>query len=762
MDFADDRRDEVIEYTRQRYGRDHVAQIITFGTMAARNAIRDVGRALGISYGECDHVAKLIPSGPGGMTLSEAIEQVAELKEMYQSNERITQLIDIARRLEGVARHTSVHAAGVVITKEPLTKYVPIQRAAKDEDAIVTQYEMHAVEDLGLLKMDFLGLSNLNIIQQALRVIKKIHGVVIKLDELPVDDEASYALLARAESTGVFQLESAGMKRYLKELKPTVFEDILSMVALYRPGPMDAIPDFIAAKHGRKKVTYLHPILEETLRNTYGIIVTQDQVLEIARKFAGFSYAEADILRKAVGKKIKALLDEQRDKFINGAVKTNSDKGVTQELAEKVWDFIEPFARYGFNRAHAACYAMIAYQTAYLKAHYPVEFMASLLTSDSNNMDRIAIEIAECREMGIEVRPPSVNESFVEFGVRYYTEGEQGTHRYPAYIVYGLGSIKNVGEHPAQIISEEREASGPFASLESFLQRCAHGLNKKSLESLSMAGALDAFGERAQLVANAEVLSQFCSKIHKEKSSSQLGLFGGGDEESSIKLHLLPEAPADTATCLRWERELLSIYLSAHPITDYLPYLSADRIPLARLSEHPDGDEVEISAVVMTVRTILTKKNDRMAFVGIEDDSGASELIVFPRTWKDAEEICTAGTVISCGGKVSRKDSRDGELTELKILANTISRTEMGSTTGTQQRKSTREVKIHIPDSADKKFMNEVKGVLELHAGEIPVTLVLPTADGDTELTITHRVQPSEALYARLGYLLGTERVIFQ
>ena len=523
-DLEDSRREEVIQYVRQRYGADKVAQIITFGTMLARNAIRDVGRALGVSYAECDYIAKLIPSGPGGMTLKEALEKIPELKTLYDSNEQLAHMMNIAQTLEGVSRHTSVHAAGVIITKEPLQTYVPLQRAAKDENAVITQYTGPTVEHLGLLKMDFLGLSNLGIIQKALRIIKKTRGVEIDLATLPTDDVLAYELLARAESTGVFQLESAGMKRYLKELKPSTFEDILSMVALYRPGPMDAIPDFIESKHGRKKITYLHPLLEPILSFTYGVIVTQDQVLEVARKFAGFSYAEADILRKAVGKKIKALLDEQRDKFVTGAVTTNGHLGVNTAKAEEVWNFIEPFARYGFNRAHAACYAMIAYQTAYLKAHYPVEFMASLLTSDQNNLERIAIEIAECREMKIEVLPPDVNESFVEFGAVFYKDVKP-EYTHDSYIRFGLGAVKNVGLNPSEAIVNERSLFGPFNDLTDFLCRCSHILNKKVLENLAMAGAMDCLSERQRILSNIEVISSFVQQFNKGKNTTQIGLF---------------------------------------------------------------------------------------------------------------------------------------------------------------------------------------------------------------------------------------------
>ena len=757
-DLEDSRRDEVIQYVRRRYGADKVAQIITFGTMLARNAIRDVGRALGVSYAECDYIAKLIPSGPGGMTLKEALEKIPELKALYDSNEQLAHLMDIAQTLEGVSRHTSVHAAGVIITKEPLQTYVPLQRAAKDENTVITQYTGPTVEHLGLLKMDFLGLSNLGIIQQALRIIKKTRGVEIDLAGLATDDILAYELLARAESTGVFQLESAGMKRYLKELKPTTFEDILSMVALYRPGPMDAIPDFIESKHGRKKITYLHPLLEPILSFTYGVIVTQDQVLEVARKFAGFSYAEADILRKAVGKKIKSLLDEQHDKFVSGAVKTNGHLGVNTAKAEEVWNFIEPFARYGFNRAHAACYAMIAYQTAYLKAHYPVEFMASLLTSDQNNLERIAIEIAECRDMKIEVLAPDVNESFVEFGAVFYKEKQEGVH--DSYIRFGLGAIKNVGLNPSDAIVKERTAGGPFQDLTDFLCRCSHILNKKVLENLAMAGAMDCLSERQQILSNIEVISGFTQQFNKGRNSSQIGLFG--DEiEDTLRLYLAECVPADQKTRLTWERELLGIYISDHPISPYQAVLPGDRQPIINLHELANNDTVKICGIVMSVRKILTKKNDPMGFIALEDETGPTEVIAFPKIWAEKEKLLVPGAAIVVEGKISRKDARgDSGGEEVKVLADVVyTLSEHAPLEG--ERKNVRTVTVTVPSNGDRSLLEKIKAILERHPGSIPVTLLLPTLDGHQELKISHKVAADEGLYSRLVYMLGTEGVLF-
>ena len=756
-DIEDARRDEVIAYVRDRYGADHVAQIITFGTMAARNAVRDVGRALGVSYKDCDYIAKLIPSGPNGITIKEALETIPEVREVYGSSEQFKKLLDIASRLEGVARHTSVHAAGVVVTRDPLTEYVPIQRAAKDANIIVTQYAMNQVDHIGLLKIDFLGLANLNIIQQALRVIRKTRGVEINLEKLPIDDKPSYELLARAESTGVFQLESSGMKRYLKELKPSQFEDIVAMVALYRPGPMDSIPTFIDAKHGRRKVTYLHPILEPILNMSYGVIVTQDQVLEVARKFAGFSYGQADVLRKAVGKKIKALLDEQREKFINGAIETNR---IDKATATKVWDFVEPFARYGFNRAHAVCYGMIAYQTAYLKANFPVEFMASLLTSDFNDLDRIGIEIAECREMGIEVLPPDVNESFVEFGAIFYPDDVKKEKRRDSYIRFGLGAIKNVGIHPAEAIVAERKAGGKFTSLSDFLVRCSNNLNKKVLENLAMAGALDSLAERNQVISNLDELVLFLGRTNKEKASPQVSLFGDVDDAAHVQLHLIAAQPAPNRQRLAWERELLGIYLSDHPMSSYLRFLPEDRLPLVELMAQDEGATVKVCGVVMGVRKILTKKGQTMAFVAIEDETGPSEVIIFPRTWTNHESVLVDGNALYIEGKISKKEARGGdgeqEVLEAKVLADIISK--VSESSGIPEKRVTL-LPLSIPESGDRELLMRIKATLEQHEGRVPVTLLLPTLEGEQEMKLTHKVRITDELLGKLIHLIGRDRI---
>lgn len=757
-DFEDTRRDEVIRYVRQRYGEDRVAQIITFGTMGGRAAVRDVGRAMGISYGEVDQLAKLIPSGPKAVPLAQALEEVQELRELYLANDELRQVLDIAVKLEGCARHTSIHAAGVVIGREPLTHYTALQHSSRDDNQVVTQYSMNDVEKVGLVKMDFLGLSNLSIITQALRVIRKTRGVEIDIRNLPLDNVKAYELLARAETTGVFQLESAGMKRYLKELRPTNFEDIVAMVALYRPGPMDAIPDFIASKHGRKAVTYLHPILEPILKDSYGVIVTQDQVLEVARKFAGFSYGQADVLRKAVGKKIKALLDEQRDKFIAGAV---NDVGIDQTTAQKVWDFVEPFARYGFNRAHAVCYGMIAYQTAYLKALYPVEFMAALLTSDSGNLDRIGIEVAECRQMHVEVLPPDVNESFLEFGTQFYertgrTIPEDCPH--DAYIRYGLGAIKNVGVAAAQHVVEERQQNGSYKDLTDFLERNAGVLNRKLLEALGMSGALASLAKQEDVLTNLDYLATFVGQANKAKNSTQMGLFAEEAGES-LGLTLVPGRPIEQKQRLAWERELLGIYLTDHPIAPHLHLLPDTRTPIVELASLANKDAIELCGVVMAVRVITTKKGDSMAFVQLEDETGGAEVVVFPKVWKDLAAKCVEGTALCLTGTVSRKPSRENpDIEQVALLVDTGDDLANRASSSTARGKLS-QVTVRLPDTADRALLESLKGLFSEHEGNLRVVLEVPGVDGHQPMPITQRVALTPELKSRLLGLVGPEAV---
>lgn len=649
-DFADTRRDEVLRYVESKYGKDHVAQIITFGTIAARASMRDVGRVLDVPYDFCDKLAKAIPMFTD---LSEALENVQEFKDLYEKEPQAKKIIDYALRLEGVSRHSSVHACGVIITRDPLTEYMPVQYASSSDMTIVSQYSLHPVDDLGLLKMDFLGLKNLTIIESALKIIKRTRGQDIDIGKIPLNDKLAYKLFQDGETTGVFQFESSGMKRYLKELKPTVFEDIIAMVALYRPGPMEWIPDYIAGKHGRKKVEYLHPKLQPILDKTYGVAIYQEQVMQIARSLAGFTMGGADVLRKAMGKKIAELLAQQKEKFIEGCVKN----GISKELGEKVFSFIEPFAGYGFNRSHAACYAMVGYQTAYLKAHYPAEFMAALLTSDQQDIERIAIEIDECRHMGIKVLPPDINESFASFTVVLgEKEGEE-------FIRFGLNAIKNVGEHIIEVIIEERKNKGKYKDVFDLLERIVdRDMNKKSLEALIKCGALDQFGDRSLFLGNLEALLDFNKEVSRSRDNKQISLFGALGNTLPPRIKLAQVQAVDRQERLSWEKELLGLYITEHPFSDYRRFLGDYITPFTRLRERINDEAVRVAGVISTIKKIITKSNKPMLFVKIEDAVASTELLVFPTVLEKTPNLWIEGKAIICQGKVSDKDQ------EVKVL----------------------------------------------------------------------------------------------
>lgn len=641
IDFADNRRDEVIEYARKKYGRDHVAQIITFGTMAARQAVRDTGRALDYSYDFCDRVAKMIPFG---CSLTEALKQVPELRQRYKAEEKVKKLIDFSKKLEGVVRHASTHACGVVITEKPLTHYVPLQHASRDDKTIVTQYEMHAVEDLGLLKMDFLGLKNLTIIENTRNIIQNTQHTQIDLDAIPGDDKKTFKIFKQGETTGVFQFESRGMKRYLKRLEPTKFEDIVAMVALYRPGPMELIPKYIRRKQGKEKVTYVHPQLESILKSTYGIAVYQEQLIEIARQLAGFSYSEADTLRKAIGKKIKSLLEKQRDKLIQGM----QNQGIAKNKARQIWKFIEPFARYGFNLAHAASYATIAYQTAYLKANYPVEFMAALLTAESSNTDKISSLVDEARRMEIEVLPPDVNESLQNFTV---------SNLEPPQIRFGLSAIKNVGENVVAEIIKNRKKQGPFSSITDFVHRITHkDLNKKSLESLIKAGAFDKLEERNKLLHNLEVLLAASRQATRQKENAQASLFG--QKKEGLKISLKDHKPASEKQKLSWEKELLGLYISADPLENYTDQLKKKKTqPIPEID--PDKQRgARVGGIISDITRIRTRNGNPMLFVTVEDFRDKIELVVFPKILRKKPAVWTEDAVIVAEGKIDLRDDR--------------------------------------------------------------------------------------------------------
>jgi len=648
LDFTDRRRDEVIEYVAQKYGRNKVAQIITFGTMAARAVVRDVGRALGYTYNYCDQIAKMIPFG---FTLDQTLKKIKEFKDIYEQDDQARKLIDLAKKLEGVARHASTHACGVVISKEPLDNVVPLQHPTQNEEAIVTQYEMHSIEDLGLLKMDFLGLKNLTIIEDTLSRIYKVHGESINIHHIPQDDKKTFELLREGNTIGVFQLESDGMRRYLKQLKPTEFEDIIAMVALYRPGPMQLIPDYIARKHKKKRVEYLHPKLEPILKNTYGIPVYQEQIMEIAKSLAGFSMAQADVLRKAIGKKIKKLLMEQKDRFISGCIKNKID----HKIAQKIWAWIEPNARYSFNRSHAASYATIAYQTAYLKAHYPGEFMASVLTSEKANVERIAFLIQECQKMGLEVLPPDINESFINFSV---VGGKK-------QIRFGLLAIKNVGTNVVEAILQERKEKGAYTSIDDFISRVnPKVLNKKSLESLIKAGVFDKLAERNQLLVNLEKLLERARETQKNKINGQRGLFENLKITPDLSLKATP--PSSEAEKLKWEKELLGLYVSGHPLKKYTKIMAKKSLPISQITQNLEGKLVKIGGIISGIKKIITKKGQPMLFVNLEDQTDRIEVVVFPGVIESYPTLFQENKIVFVSGRVDLRDNIP------KIICNTI------------------------------------------------------------------------------------------
>ncbi len=714
MDFADDRRSEVIEYTVEKYGKDKVAQIITFGTMAARNAVRDTGRVLGMSYAEVDEVAKAIPSN---IPLAVSVKEVPELAAFYNQGGNYKKLLDLAQRLEGVARHSSTHAAGVVVAQEPLVEFTPLQKAVKGDVSWQTQYEMHAIEDLGLLKMDFLGLSNLTILKNALRIIKKVYGKEINLYELPDDDKKTYKLMSQGETTGVFQLESSGMKRYLKELKPSCFEDVIAMVAMYRPGPLKSgmVDEFIERKHGKRKVTYPHPLMENALSDTYGVIIYQEQVMQLSKDMAGFTGGQADTLRKAMGKKIKDLMAKLKVEFIEGCVKNKIDK----KIAVKTFEDMEKFAEYGFNKSHAACYAQIAYWTAYLKAHFPSAFMAALLTSDYSDIDRIAIEISEAQAMGIEVLGPDVNESFSEFGVA----------KDSGQIRYGLIAIKNVGNGIVEAILDARKEGGKFTGIEDFCMRVkAEEVNKKVMEALIKSGAFDSLSDRSKLLYNLDKILAFTQKVQKGAIDGQMGLFGE-EAKNQVAFHLEliePEEELTTEEKLAFEKELLGIYFSEHPLDAHQDKIRALRVDnIADINIASNGKGVVLGGVVVQIQKILTRKNDPMAFIRFEDKTGSTELIVFPNTLEKYQHLIVEGKILYVRGKINNKDN------QLKVLVDSIEDLKIkeannNETVNTNFVHVDDVATIIVPEGVTDTDLTALKVLLATHKGDTDTYVVLP------------------------------------
>ncbi|OGI65131.1 DNA polymerase III subunit alpha [Candidatus Nomurabacteria bacterium RIFCSPLOWO2_01_FULL_39_18] len=664
MDFADNRRDEIIKYMKKKYGEDRVAQIGTFGTMMARGAVRDVARALAHPYTVGDRISKMIPLGAQGMpmTLDHAMEIVPELKAAYRDEKDTKEIIDLARKLEGCVRHVSVHAAGVVMAPTPLTEYVPLQYDPKGED-IITQYDMYALDPnaggemtVGLLKFDILGIRNLAILADAVSLVKKFYNIDIDIDRIELDDKKTFTLLSNGQTEGLFQLNGAGMTRYLKELKPTSIHDINAMVALYRPGPMETIPEYIKRKHNPQLVKYLDPRMKKYLGESFGLIVYQDDLLLSAIELAGYNWEEADKFRKAVGKKIPKEMAAQREKFTQGIIKN----GQTPEFAEKLWKLFEPFQAYGFNKAHAASYGKVAYQTAYMKANYPVEYMASILTAESGDVEQIGTIINECKNMKISVLPPHINESYGGFtclpGKPNTTINEDNKSE---KIRFGFYTIKNLGTDISDAIIAERKERGKFKSIADFLERIKHkNLNKKSMEALIKSGSMDDWGDRGIMLANLEGMLEYNHETGKQ-NENQVSLFGGMTEVKAPEFKLKDASKATQAEKLLWEKELLGLYISGHPLDRLREKLESRTMNVKKIKEEMgNGMQVTIAGIIETVRQVVTKNNERMAFLKIGDLTGSIEAVAFPSIFKESIDILAPEKCIALSGKVS---NRQGE-----------------------------------------------------------------------------------------------------
>ena len=778
IDIQDTRRDEVIAYCSEKYGSGRVANIVTFGRMAARAAVRDVARVLQVPYADADRLSKMIPPPVQGKHISLGVSVVkdSDLKHEYETNPVAKQVFDYAIRLEGTIRSHGVHAAGVVIAPDDIVNFVPLEIAQKG--VVTTQYPMGPVEDLGLLKIDFLGLSNLTTINNALRIVKKVYKVEVDLDNLPLDDKETYELLQRGDSTGVFQLESAGMKRYLRDLKPTKFDDIIAMVALYRPGPMQFIDSFIKRKHGKEKISYLHPKFENALEQTYGILVYQEQFMQISKDFAGFTGGQSDTLRKAVGKKKIDLMRKMRTEFIDGAVKYSD---ADPKLAEKFWTQLEEFANYCFNKSHAACYGLISYWTAYIKAHYPDAFMAALMTSDQNDIDRLAIEINECKHMGITVLPPDVNEGFVEFAI---VPGKKE-------IRFGMAAVKGVGVGAVEEILRARDMDGKFTSVEDFAKRVAVGrFNKKAWESLIKSGGFDSLGDRSDILFNLETIQAFAGKLQKEALSGQTDLFGGLGDVSGIQPTMtMSHSPIKYSDRerLAWERELMGLYISAHPLDNYDVYFEEQTVPLTQITSKYDGKKVTIGGLISTVRTIVTKNGAKMAFVGIEDKTGEAEIVVFPNLYEQIGSELVQDAVIRATGKINARN-RDGNLNdEAKIIADEIefiSEQELHDyksigkkmakpqlidkvqTSKIEVKKeiiadNSKKLYVHIKDPDDHDSLILLKKVCSDYIGTTDIVLVLGD-EKKSAIKLPFKVEASDRLVTELTKILGKDNIVLK
>ncbi|MCL2140977.1 MAG: DNA polymerase III subunit alpha [Dehalococcoidia bacterium] len=768
LDFEDIRRDEVINYVSAKYGRDHVAQIITFGTLGARAALRDVGRALGMSYGDVDKVVRLVPFAVG-MTLSKAMDESSELMNLYNSDSSVRNLVDMARRVEGVSRHASTHAAGVVISNEVLTTNVPLQKLSKGEnkDLVMTQFPMEDIAQLGLLKMDFLGLSNLTILARTKELIESNRGLVLDLHQIPLNDAKTFAVLAAGDTTGVFQLEGSGMRRYIRELKPTVFSDIAAMVALYRPGPMEQIPRFIRSKHGEEPIKYAHPVLEEILKETYGVIVYQEQVLFIVRAIGGYSLGKADIFRKAMGKKKADVMEKERQIFLEGSL----ERGYNKELATSVYHLIEPFAGYAFNKAHATSYALIAYQTAYLKANFPEEYITGLLIAYWGNADKVAIAVGESRRLKIEVLPPDINKSYAHFTIE---KGENGS----SAIRFGLAAVKNVGMAAIEPLIKEREKGGEFKSIEDLCKRGdSSSLNRRVLESLIKVGALDSFAERGALLHNIERLLGIVSQRQKLKDSGQstmFDLFGATVDVPTMSLELV-DSPSSTKEKLEWEKELTGVYLSQHPFSPYVSRIAEDKnILCGQIDAEMEGQTVRVAGLVASMRTIPTRDGQTSASVTLEDLDGRIEVMVWARVYANDKEIWHEGNIVMVEGKVRERADQLQIVCEKAWRYDLEERKHEKSITRTTQTATPVRHEARISDhlrltvllqqtddlQSDVAQLHAVVALLREYPGEDEVNLKVSNGSKVFKLKMGQiRITFNEELHRRLSKLIGEDNV---
>lgn len=761
LDYPEDRRQEVIDYLTARYGEDRTSQIATFGTMVARGAIRDVGRALGVPLAEVDHVAKLIPKGLK-KTIQDGLDTVPEMRELYDTRPHIRDLIDFSLKFQGLSRHLSTHAAGVIIADRPLIEYTPLQRSPRGE-GLISQYCMADIEDIGLLKLDVLGLSTLTVLDRAFAWIKKTHGLEITQESIPLDDPEAFALLASGDVTGIFQVESEGMRRVLRDMQPTEFSDIIAILGLYRPGPMASIPEYIDRKFGRRPVSYPHPMLEPILAETYGIIVYQEQVIQIVSSLAGFTASEADLMRRAMGKKKAKVMEQQKAKFIEGCV----GNGIAENVAEGIFADIETFADYGFNKSHGAAYAVITLQTAYLKAHFPTEFLTAFLTVERGNLEKVSMFVSECRRLGIPVLPPDINASGVNFEVEpahwdTLEERQQLEGVDELAIRFGLGAIKNVGDGPAEIIVKARGLE-PFTGLEDLANRVdLRQVNKRVLECLVRAGVLDSLGERNALLASLDQMLALSQEVHGARDVGQRSLFDLSPQlmkqSSGARLKLAASVPPlNQKQRLADEKELLGCYVSAHPLDVMSQYIDPRLTALSDLGADQEGQVVTVAGVIEAIRTITTRKGEPMAFAQIEDLSGTMEMVIFPRTYEAIKETLVSGQLSLVEGKVNQRNDR------LSLLVDTVTpytrpKDAVRRSDGT--RRASRilvELSLNGDNSGDARVARQVLDVLSENKGDVPYSFWLNSPSGRVKLDFTATTGYTPQLEDRLADLIGRD-----